>query len=110
MEQVTSNAAQVIIAVIPIVGIVAGCAVVFAYLLWAHKRRMLLIKSGQYQKPHVDLINFSLLTGLLLGLCGLALTVFFGIIAGRTYALLGGIIPLSLGVGLLAYYFIARGR
>ena len=61
-----SSAAQVIIAVIPIVGIVMGSVVVFFSLLWYHRRWILLIKAGQYKKPFFDLLTFSLLTGLLL--------------------------------------------
>ena len=109
MEQVSSSAAQVIISVIPIVGIVMGSVVIFFYLLWNHKRRTLLIKAGQYQRPDFDLLSFSLLAGLLLGAVGLALTVFLAIAMGVNFGLLGGIIPLAVGVGLLVYYGIKRG-
>jgi len=109
VEQVSSSAAQVIISVIPIVGIVMGSVVIFFYLLWNHKRRTLLIKAGQYQRPDFDLLSFSLLAGLLLGAVGLALTVFLAIAMGVNFGLLGGIIPLAVGVGLLVYYGIKRG-
>jgi hypothetical protein len=109
MEQISSAAAQVIIAIIPIVGIVMGAVVVFFYLLWNHRRRTLLINAGQYNRPSFDLLSFSLLAGLLLSSVGLALTVFLALVVGRTYGLLGGIIPLSMGAGLLAYYGIKRG-
>ena len=39
-----SAAAQILIALIPIVGIVMGSAVVFFYLLWNHRRKTLLIR------------------------------------------------------------------
>ncbi|MDR0501991.1 MAG: hypothetical protein LBH16_01590 [Treponema sp.] len=103
-----SNAAQVIIAIMPIVGIVMGSTVIFFYLLWNHRRRTLLIKAGQYKKPEFDLRSFCLLCGLLLGSVGIALTVLLSIIEGVSYALLGGIIPLSMGIGLLAHYVIKR--
>jgi len=102
-------AAQVIIAVIPIVGIVMGAVVIFFYLLWIHRRRTLLIKAGQYKRPDFDLSTFSLLTGLLLGSVGITLTIFLVLMeANPGYGLLGGIIPLSMGVGLLAFYRIKR--
>jgi hypothetical protein len=104
-----SSAAQVIIAIIPIVGIVMGSVVVFFYLLWNHKRGTLLIQAGQYKRPHFDLLSFSLLAGLLLTSVGIALTVFLAIAIGASFGLLGGIIPLSIGVGLLAYYGIKQG-
>jgi hypothetical protein len=109
LEQQHSTAAQVIIAIIPIVGIVMGSVVVFFYLLWDHKRNTLLIQAGQYSKPRFDLLTFSLLTGLLLGSVGIALTIFLAIAVGTGFGLLGGIIPLSMGIGLLAFYGIKRG-
>ncbi|MDR3276758.1 MAG: hypothetical protein LBT11_06090 [Treponema sp.] len=108
MEQVTSAAAQVVVSVIPIVGIVVGSVVVFFYLLWQHQRRTFLIKSGQYTRPDFDLMSFSLMAGLLLGIVGLALTIFLALLQGLDYVLLGGVIPLSMGVGLLTYYVIKR--
>jgi len=106
---IKTSAAQVIIAVIPIVGIFMGSIVVFFYLLWHHRRRILLIKAGQFQKPDFDLLSFSLLTGLLLSSVGISLTVFLAVMKNTGYGLLGGIIPLSIGIGLLAYYIIKRG-
>jgi hypothetical protein len=109
MGQLTSSAAQVIISIIPIVGIVMGSVVIFFYLLWNHKRRTLLIKAGQFQRPDFDLLAFSLLAGLLLSTVGLALTIFLAIALKINFGLLGGIIPLAIGIGLLAYYGIKRG-
>jgi len=109
VEQTSSSAAQIIVSIIPIVGIVMGSVVVFFYLLWNHKRRTLLIKAGQFQRPDFDLLTFSLLAGLLLSTVGLGLTVFLAIALGVNFGLLGGIIPLAVGIGLLAYYGIKRG-
>jgi hypothetical protein len=109
MERTTA-AAQVIISVIPIVGIVMGSVVIFFYLLWSHRQKTLLIKAGQYSRPPFNLFPFSLLSGILLSSVGTALTVFLSIIEGVSYALLGGIIPLSMGIGLLAYYVIKRSE
>jgi hypothetical protein len=107
----TSSAAQVIIAVIPIVGIVMGSIVIFFYLLWNYRRRALLIKAGQYAKPDFNLLTFSLLSGLLLSSVGIALTVFLSVAVERvSYGLLGGIIPLSMGAGLLIFYAIKRNE
>ena len=88
-----------------------GSTVVFFYLLWNHRRRTLLIKTGQYKRPDFDLDTFSLLTGLLLGSVGITLTVFLSLVAYPGYGLLGGMIPLSIGIGLLAFYGIKqRGK
>jgi len=86
-----------------------GSVVVFFYLLWHHRRRVLMIKAGQYKKPDFDLLSFSLLTGLLLLSVGISLTVFLVVMENSGYGLLGGIIPLAMGTGLLAYFIIKRG-
>jgi len=108
MENLSSTAAQIIVSLIPIVGIVIGSAVIFFYLLWNHRRRTLLIKAGQYNRPDFNLYTFSLLSGLLLSSVGIALTVLLSIVEGASYGLLGGIIPMSMGIGLLAFYMIKR--
>jgi hypothetical protein len=110
VEQISSAAAQVIIALIPLVGIVMGAAVVFFYLLWNHRRKVLLIGKGQDHRSAFDLHAYSLLAGLLLTSVGVALTVFLAIVAGPTYGLLGGIIPLAIGAGLLVFYGINRSH
>lgn len=121
MEQLTSAAAQVVVAVIPIVGIVMGAVVVFFYLLWSHRRQTLLIKAGNFNRPVFDLLSFSLLAGILLFTVGSALTVFMAVVtflthgllgaveSGRIYGLLGGIIPLTMGIGLLIFFRLKRG-
>ena len=110
MNVITSAAAQVIIAIIPIVGIVIGAVVIFFYLLWYHRRKTLLINAGQYKPQNFDLRSFSLLAGLLLSCVGIAVTVLLAILEGASYGLLGGIIPLSVGVGLLIFYWMKRGE
>jgi hypothetical protein len=105
----TSTAAQVIISIIPIVGIVMGSVVVFFYLLWHYKQQALLIRAEQYVKPDFNLLSFSLLAGLLLSSVGITLTVFLALVQGADYGLLGGLIPLSMGIGLLIYYGIKHG-
>lgn len=102
------SSSSIIIAIVPIVGIVMGSVVVFFYLLWNHKRKMLLIQTKQYKEPSFDIDTFSLLAGLLLGTVGLCLTVFMVLTIGRGMGLLGGIIPLSIGFALLVFYFSKR--
>ncbi|MFA6504736.1 MAG: hypothetical protein WCT14_01490 [Treponemataceae bacterium] len=110
MGQVPSMAAQIIITIIPIVGIVMGSIVAFFYLLWHHKRTVLLIEAGKYERPAFDLLSFCLLAGMLLAFLGLSLTTFLGVLKGFDYGLLGGVIPLAIGLSLLAYYAVRRGE
>lgn len=103
-------AAQVIISIIPIVAIVMGAVVVFFYLLWTHRERKLMIQMGSYVPFRLDLGLFSLLAGILLTSVGAVLSILLGFMGGLSYGLLGGLIPLALGIGLLAFHRIgSRG-
>lgn len=106
MENGVSAASQVIISIIPIVGIVMGCVVVFFYILWNHRERMLMIDKGSYSPKPIDVDTFSLLSGILLVAVGLTLTAVFVAVSSTGYALLGGLIPLSVGIGFLAFYML----
>ena len=101
-----STAAQVLITVIPIVGIVTGGIVLFFFLYWHHKQKVLIIEKGQYRKIEFDFDTFSLFAGLLLTSIGACLMIFFLILEGFTYPVLSGLIPFSLGVSLLVFFII----
>ena len=98
-----SVAAQIIVSIIPIVGIVMGCTVIFFYLLWNYKLKVHLIRNGLYTKPEFDIILFSLLAGLILFTLGLALVVFFIIKYGFSFGVLSGLIPFAIGAGLIIF-------
>ena len=103
-SELVSSAAQVIIAVIPIVGIVIGGVVVFFYLLWRHREISLQIKTGTYNPHKFDFKLFSLFTGLLLMGIGAVLTILFLIVQGFSYMLLGGLLPFVIGICLILFY------
>ena len=98
-----SSAAQVIIAIIPIVGIVIGGVAVFFYLLSRHREISLQIKTGCYRPKQFNIKLFSLLTGLLLTGIGLVLTLLFWVVQGFSYPLLGGLLPLVIGGSFLGF-------
>jgi hypothetical protein len=110
MNNAPSVAAQIIVTIIPIVGIVMGCAVVFFYLLWNYKQNKLLIEKGLYKPASFNISAFSLLTGLLLTGIGLVLSVFILMMEGKTYNLLGGLIPLAIGLCFLTYYAVRKNN
>ncbi len=103
-------AAQIIISIIPIVGIVMGAVVAFFYLLWSHREKVRLIERGLYQPRRIDLDTFCLLAGLVLAGVGLVLSALFMVADGACYALLGGLIPLAIGLSLLAFFALRRRR
>ena len=83
-------AVQIIIAVIPIVGIVMGSVLVFFYFLWRHRQIMLQIKTNTYIRPAINIRFFCLLLGIMLTVIGCVLFGLFYLIAGIGYILLGG--------------------
>ena len=101
VQAAVTPAAQVIIAIIPIVGIVMGATVIFFYLLWRHRQIMAQIDAGLYERPAFSLKTFCLIAGALLTGIGTALALLFALVQGLSYALLGGLIPLAMGIGLL---------
>jgi len=106
MNTVPSAAAQVIVTIIPIVGIVMGSGVAFFYFLWNFKAKRALIERGLYKHNVFDVDTFSLFTGLVLTGTGTGLMLFFLIKTGFSYGILSGLIPLSCGVSLLIFFGI----
>lgn len=106
MEQtvITSAAAQVIVAIIPIVGIVIGGTIIFFSLLWHHHETKQRIKAGGSPKTNFNYRACTLLSGLLLSGIGAALSVFFALLNGISPALLAGVIPLTTGICLIIFY------
>jgi hypothetical protein len=100
---VPSVAAQVLIALIPIIGIALGSVVAFFWLLWTHRERKLLISRGSWTPARIDVVMLSLLSGLLLTGVGAVLSLLIYLVDGLGYGLLGGLIPLATGASLLVF-------
>ncbi len=106
MEQIPSPAAQVIISIIPIVGIVMGSVVIFFYLLWNHRQKVRIIEKGIYKKTDFDIDLFSLLAGLILFSVGISLVLFFLVKEGLSYGVLSGLIPMTIGISFIIFFII----
>lgn len=103
-QQITSAAAQIIIAIIPITGIAIGGTVVLLSLLWRHTERKMQIKSGGMRQQKFNYKAYVLLIGLLLTGIGFVLSIFFLIVNGFSPSVLGGLTPFTIGVCLLIFY------
>ena len=97
-------AAQVIISIVPIVGITGGGIVVFFYMLWHHRETSMLIRTGNYKPIDFNPKLLSFFAGLILTGVGCVLSILLGLIDGVSYALLGGLIPAVTGLMLLIFY------
>ena len=102
-----SIAAQVIISIVPIAGIAAGLTVIILYLIFSHKQKVLMIQKGILPSRNFDYKVFSLFSGVVLTGVGLSLSIFFVMHDGIGYGLLSGLIPFSVGAGLVLFYYIA---
>ncbi len=103
-----SQATQILVTVIPIVGIVFGSVVLFFYIYFGYRTRMLMIEKGIYRSPleMFDLETFALLLGLLSFSIGFGMSIFFYFREGLSYGLLGGLIPFFVGIGLISFFII----
>lgn len=99
-----SPAAQIIVSIVPIVGIAFGAMVIFFYILWHHHEVKLQIKTGTFVPKKFNFAAFSLLTGLLLTGVGIILSFVFALMNGFSYSLLGGLIPAVVGISFLLFY------
>lgn len=106
-----STASEIILSVVPLLGVVFGCVLLFFFLLWQYRIRRELIRTGQHQPMFVANIRMlSLLIGLLGIAAGLPMTLLFIMIEGVTYVLLGGLLPFFAGIGFLVFYALTRGQ
>ena len=96
--------AEIIISIVPIVGIGIGGVVVFFSLLWHHHEVKQQIEKGIYKKEKFNLKAYSFLIGLILTGVGFILSVFFAIANGFSTPILGGLIPFVIGVCLIIFY------
>ncbi len=101
-------AVQIIIAIIPIIGIVMGSVLIFFYLLWRHRQIIRQIETNTYRPFTLNLTIFCILLGIILTVTGLLLSVLFYLIEGISYTLLGGLIPFGLGISLIIFYRITQ--
>ena len=105
-----SPAAQVIVCVIPIVALVLAFVLIFFAILWHHREVKLQIKNQNYQPFEFNWMAFTFLSGLSLIAVGIVLTVMFFAMKGLSWGLLGGLIPLSLGIVFVIFYHFLKNE
>lgn len=103
-----SNAPQVLISIVPILGVVMGTTLLFFFLLWKYRINRELVQTGQYQPSFWNnLRTLTLLIGSLSFSIGLPLSILFFAVDGVSYTALGGLIPLFTGIGFIMFYVIS---
>ncbi|MCB1159451.1 MAG: hypothetical protein H7A25_25240 [Leptospiraceae bacterium] len=93
---------------VPIFGIVFGSTLLWFLFFWWHRQKIALIKAGLYKSFPFDIRAYSFFIGLLLTFTGLVLSIVFIMVLGRSMAMLGGLIPLAIGLSLLTFYKLRK--
>ena len=106
-----SEAAQIIISVVPLLGVILGATLLFFFFFWNYTLKKVLIRAGQYQYQSLKNVRiFTLLIGIISVSVGLPMTILFAGVEGMSYSLLGGLIPSFVGIGLIVFYIVSRTR
>lgn len=103
-----SDPYRLVLYLVPNIGIIFGTTLLFFLFQWWHKQKMALIQSGQYKPWSFDIRLYSFFLGLLLTFTGFALSFVFILVLGSSMAMLGGLIPFAIGLGLLTFYKMYR--
>lgn len=103
-----NNGYKIVLFLVPIFGIVFGSTLLCLIFWMWHKQRMELIKTGLYKPFEFDFRAYSFFLGLLLTFTGATLAIVFIIVLGKSLAMLGGLIPLAIGLSLLTFYKLRK--
>ncbi|MCB1318607.1 MAG: hypothetical protein KDK34_00055 [Leptospiraceae bacterium] len=106
-----TGAAQILLSLVPVIGIVFGSTLLFFFLFWNYQLRREMIRTNQYRQTSIATLRlFALFVGLLSLCVGLPMTGLFLAIEGISYVVLGGLVPLFAGLGLLQFYVASRKK
>ena len=94
---------RVILAVVPLVAVVALGLMSFFYFRWDYKLRMLIIQKGGTPPPSTGYEKL-LLVGIVSLFVGVGILIYFALRHGLHDSLLGGIVPTMVGLGIITFY------
>lgn len=102
---------KIIISLIPVVGIIAGSIVILLYFKWYFAYKKFLVEKDKDQPiSFKDLRVLLLLMGILSIGTGIPISIVFVSIYGITLALLGGLIPIFVGIALIIFYILTINK
>lgn len=103
-----SLTSQVLISLVPIIGVLLGTFLFFSLFYFYHKQKVLLIEKGLFKPIRINWSLALVLTGMALMMTGVSITTVFLINKKTGLELLGGLVPLGVGIALFSSYFIIR--
>jgi len=105
----SGTAAEVILAIVPMVAIIFGTALLFFFILYNYKLRKERIRLQMPTASTMAHLRFiSLLAGCVAFTAGIPLTLYFVFTDPRHPGILGGLIPLTAGLGLVAFFYLSK--
>jgi hypothetical protein len=102
-----NDAAQILIAAIPLVAVVVLGFLGFFYFLWDFRTIRFIVDKGGTPLPR-RLDEKLLLIGIVSFFVGIALLVFFLLKGEIGDSLLGGLIPTMAGAGIIVHFIVVR--
>lgn len=103
-----SDAAQIILAIVPIVGILFGAFLFFSLFYFYHKQKLLLIEKEHYQPFQFNWNMIFIVGGAIMTFIGIVMVVVFVLSGAIRYELLGAGIPLAIGLALIVSYLVSN--
>ena len=101
-------AAEILLSLVPLLGVVFGTILLFFYFYWSYKQKKELIQQGKYKpRTYENLRKISFLLGCLSTSIGLPMSLLFLYLEGISYIMLGGLIPFTAGIGFLLFYIFS---
>jgi hypothetical protein len=104
-----TDTAQVLIAILPLASVLVLGVLVFCFMLWDHRKKIIIINKGGTPQPR-NIDDKLLLLGIVAIFTGAGLIVFSAIYSGFTPSLLGGIVPFTAGAGVVTHYAVTHGK
>lgn len=102
-----SEASQIILSIVPIIGVLFGSFLFFSLFYFYHKQKMLLIEKGLYKPVRLNWNLIFIVTGFIISFSGAMITLVFIINKNFGYELLGGVIPLGVGLAIILAYLVS---
>lgn len=103
-----SGASQVVFSLVPMLGVLFGTFLFFSLFYFYHKQKMLMIEKGFYKPLRLNWNLIFFVSGLIIGFSGLVITIVFVLNGISGIELLGGGIPLAVGLAIFLSYFFSK--
>jgi hypothetical protein len=103
-----SEASQIILSLVPLIGVLFGTFLFFSLFYFYHKQKMLMIEQKLYKPIRLNWSLIMVLAGFIIFLAGVAITLVFILNRDFGHELLGGLIPFAVGLAILLTYFVSN--